>query len=108
MGSLVLRPNSTIAWTRFDGTPETLPPEGRPVLVYTCGDGNGYPGVYALGRDGVWGLVWQNPDFQDIQGDVMAVVEVDDCLGLLPENPLRVADDREIAKEDFSYERIGV
>jgi hypothetical protein len=111
MNLSVLRPNSTIAWTRFDGTPETLPPEGRPVLAYTSSADTPdcpSPAILVLARDGQRGLVWQNSDFQDIQGDVMGEVEIDDCWGFLPENPLRAADEPQISGEDFSYGRIGV
>jgi hypothetical protein len=87
-------PTGGIAWRQFDGTPNSLPPEDVPVLVYAAGAGD-TPAIRTLARDERQSPAWRNPDFQDIRGDVQVDVEIDDCWGFLPEDP-RLIDRRGI------------
>jgi hypothetical protein len=92
----VMPETRSLAWRMYDGAPDTLPPEDTPVLVYSglAGDSDGLPAIYALARDEEWGLVWRNPDFQDVQGDMQQAVETDDAWAFLPPDPRRAEDGR--------------
>ena len=59
---------TTLTWTRYDGTPETLPPFDTEVLVYLDGDINVRTMVLDIGgwRGKADGLVLLGPSIGDL------------------------------------------